>query len=302
MASPTDISTIAGDPDLSTDAGAIIHAVQRLHGISTVDLGSGKAAVAIPRGLVLHSIKPLIDEYRTAPERIRGTADLETLESFIAHAMRFTGPHSVVFAKASGLTAVYDYLGNGQPAFCEHRATYSFPYSAEWQAWRQAHERQLPQLAFAEFLEAHIADVTTPKADDAEHFGELGFTLATPAQLLALSRSLTVRVESTAVAKANLSTGEMEVAFKEEHTDTAGAAMKVPAGFMLLIPPHEGGALYRIPVRLRYRVVGGKVNWTMLLHRLDAVLRDALKHACTEVITRTGLPLFYGSAEDIDAD
>lgn len=279
-----------------TDAGAIIEAMEYHFTPDAITL-DGQRVVSMPKGQTLQSLKPFRDEYLTAPERIKGTAELTTLASFIDHLKRFKQPNTAVFAGQQSLTAVYDYHGDA-PAFCAHRAMYAFPWSPEWKAWIGIDSNPMGQLMFAQFVEDHVADVTTALDEDSQkYFGELGFKLASPAQMLAMSRGLQVRVDSEAVAKANLSSGELEVSYKEQHTDAAGQPLKIPGGFLLLIPAFKQGALYRIPVRLRYRVQNGKVLWTTLMLRRDAVVQDAISDACERVVDATSVALFHGESE-----
>lgn len=283
----------------ATDAAAVIEAMERLGGAQLVTLGNDNAAVIMPIGMRVSSLRPLIDDYLKRPRFARGTAALSTLPSFIAHVTRFKTPDSAVFASASELVAVYDYhLSEDTPGFCQHRAAYDFPWSAEWKAWTGIDGAKLPQKDFAQFIEDHVMDVTAANTDDATtHFAELGFALASGSQMLALSRGLLVRVESEAVGRHNLSSGEVEISYKETHADAMGQPLKIPGGFMLLIPPFEDGARYRIPVRLRYAVSSGKVFWTVLMHRRAAVVADAIKDACAEVVDKTGVALFHGTPE-----
>jgi len=287
---------MASYSEATTDAAAIIQATLDNSAVDVIDLDRTKI-VSVPDGQELKSLKPFLDEYLERPERIKGCAHLSTLASFIDHIKRFKKPSSAVFVGEKSLQAIYDYHDD-VPAFCVHRARYMFPWSPEWLAWEGIDGDPRGQLGFAQFLEDHISDITTAEDEDSKRlFGELGFKLATPAQMLAMSRGLTVRVDSEATAKANLSTGEIEVAYKESHTDTAGQPLKVPGGFLLLIPAFKRGVLYRIPVRLRYRVQHGKVLWTTLMLRKDAVVQDAIKDACERVIEETQAPLFHGDPE-----
>lgn len=279
------------------DAQALIDAVRESSEPTEIGLDNQGDVLVLHRGQTVVSLKPYKDALRTRPERKVGTATLTTLDSFITHVNASKGASSAVFASPAELVAVYDYHGT-EPAFCQHRGVYEFPVSDEWRAWTRVNGESLPQHTFAEFIESHITDVATPKdSDAATYFAELGFTLASPSALLALSRGLRVRVEQEAVSRPNLSTGELEVSFKEQHTTDVGAPLKVPGGFVLHIAPHVCGARYAVPVRLRYRVANGKVLWTMILHRIELVLRDALDDAVKKVAEQTDLPVYHGSPE-----
>lgn len=50
-------------------------------------------------------------------------------------------------------------------------------------------------------------------------------------------------------------------------------------------------------VRLYYRITGGKVTWSIALHRADLVFDAAVKEICTRVDQETGCPVFLGAPE-----
>lgn len=302
--------------DNHSNAAAIIEAITEQQKAEILDLTKiAPGAAAVPVGVKLVSLKPLLDEYSERPDRKKGTATLTVLESFIAHVNRSKHAHSALFADISGpnprIVAVYDYneANEGEPNFGQHRAVYPFPLSLEWVAWNSTASasvvRGMSQAEFAEFLEAHVMDVVAPDAElDAtwhETFDQLGMSIATPAQLLALSRGLKLRVDCEVTQRPILSTGEMELSYKETHAANGGdgvaTPLKVPGAFLLAIPVFTNGPRYKIGVRLRYRVAGGKVTWSFLLHRADVALNDAMIESCDQVTHETSVPLFFGFPE-----
>jgi hypothetical protein len=125
----------------------------------------------------------------------------------------------------------------------------------------------------------------------------LGIDLAQPAKLMDVSRGMTVRVDSTVTNAQTLSSGEVKLMYHESHTDEAGQPLIVPTGFALQIPIFRSGAIYQIPVRLRYRRSGPKIQWIPILSHTELIWADAIKNACDAVASATGLPLFQGSPE-----
>jgi uncharacterized protein YfdQ (DUF2303 family) len=293
------------------NAHAIIEAVKQLHDVRTVVVGGEEdfktELVAVPSGMDLRSIKPFLDEYMQAPERIEGTARLETLASFVAHAVRHkAGSASALFATrgngaAPKLLSVLDYHDmDGNPAFCRHRGLYEFPVSEEWRSWKAHDDKLMGQAEFAEFLEDRRADIVGAEGvrDSAKEWSrsmELGF--ATPAKLLELSRGLSVRVNMRVHNAQNLSTGEVAVTYQEEHSDTAGQPLKVPPAFLIQIPVFRAGAVYQLPALLRYQRQGSAIVWKYKLYRTDAAFDHAFTEACDHATEATALPLFYGSPE-----
>ncbi len=265
--------------------------------------------IATPEGdrFQVDGVKEFLDAYATAPERREGTARLSDLGSFVQHAVRFADVDSALFANsdptAPSLTSVLDYhrIGaDGAPRYGKHRGVYAFPLSAEWLAWRAQNGAAMDQAKFAEFLENRILDVTDPSdvgATPAKLIEGIGCKFATPSKLLELSRGLSIRVSSKVQTSQNLSTGEASLVYAAQHEDEAGAALKVPGAFLIVLPVFKNGSPYQVAVRLRYRVREGAITWFYELYQADRVFDHAFKEACDLASTATKLPLFLGSPE-----
>lgn len=294
-----------------TEAGAVANIVSRLSKPTLIEVGilDGKPIkVLVAPGGEVSSVKDLLDEYRTAgPERARGTVVLHDLSSFVQLAIRFRDEGSVIFADRSdpaapSLTAVFDYSrGNGAPPrFGDHRALYPFPLSDEWKAWTAADKKPMSQAAFAEFLEGRIADVVDPLSaleTTTEIMESLLCKFASPARLVDLARSLTVRVESIVANQQNLASGESTLRYDTVHTDERGAPLDVPGAFLISIPVFRSDVRYQLAARLRYRVKEGKVMWWLELYRSAETFDHAFSQACLVATANTTLPLYFGAPE-----
>lgn len=293
-----------------TEAGVIVDLVKKHVAATVLDTksphGENAPVLILPEGLKAQSIKPLIDEWRTCPERRKGTATLGDLDSFIAHANRFKDAGSALFANQDprhpSLTAVLDYhpRGDASPRFGQHRGLYPFPLSEEWTAWTANASKPMDQATFAEFIESRITDVAAPteaggsakKLSDA-----IACSFASPSKLLELSRGLTVRVGARIANHQNLSTGEAQLTYQSEHQDEKGQPLKVPGAFLLALSVFRSGELYQVAARLRYRVREAAITWSYELYRIDRIFDDAFKEACDRARDETELPLFVGSPE-----
>lgn len=309
------------EPHLKGDVQAAIQALERReHKLVEVDHGGLKVPLAVlPQGVKVETLKPLIDQWRACPERMKGRVQLNELESLAAYVNRHKRDESIIFVDDSDLTApsievIFDAHepesvrlrppeteGESPPEPCagwqDFRATYAFPMTPAWKAWFQVTEKWMSQAAFAGFLEERIDEVLDPSdpGEPAKAMAEkLGFTLAGAGKLLEVSRGLQLRINQNVVSAQNLSTGEVQVVFEEKHEDTKGGALKVPGGFAIAVPVFRGGALYRIPVRLRYRTESGRVLWQLLPHRLDQVFENAIEGAAEDLRQKTALPVLRG--------
>ena len=157
----------------------------------------------------------------------------------------------------------------------------------------------MSQEDFAWFLEDRIPDLSSPTDEEVIRFEQdFATTVATPNQIVQLSRGLQVHVGQKVKAFKTLQTGEAQIAFEEEHTDAAGKPLKVPGIFVLSIAPFFMGEKIRVPVRLRYRPAGEKgVVWFYEIYRPDLAITEHVRTTLADARERTGLPTFEGSPE-----
>lgn len=259
------------------------------------------------------------DDYLEQPRFRRGTATLTSLTSFIAHVQRFKDASSIVYAcddrTKPSLTAVLDYHpGNIEtseefeaqpPRFCRHRSQFSFPLSDEWKAWNAQNgvKNAMSLTDFAAFLEDRIVDVAAPGelplSESAQTFiDRIGGRdrIATPSDLVALSRGLKIRENAAMSESTNLASGEVELTFVSQQTDESGAPLTIPTSFQIAIPVFRNGDLYAVVARLRVRPRPSLTFWYEL-YAVDRTFDHAFAEAAERVGEETGLPVLLGSPE-----
>lgn len=257
--------------------------------------GSGKVS--------LQSVKPFLDEYRTRPERRKGSAKVNTIASLIDLTNRHKDEDSVVFADidaaAPSVFAVFDYHQKDlSPRYGAHRAVYSFPLSDEWKAWLTKDAASMTQGDWAAFIEDHIADLASPTDGERSEYERLFSTkIAAPSELITLSRGLQISVESKVRDFRTLQSGEVEISYEEVHKDGSGQKLVVPGLFVLNIPLFVDAERTRILARLRYRKANSSVVWFYQLYRAKQELRAAMRLEAEKVASETGLPVFEGTPE-----
>jgi uncharacterized protein YfdQ (DUF2303 family) len=292
-----------------SDAAAIIDSIERLSKVQfeTID-GRTIAVVPTKQGKELRSVKALIDEYQVAPDRRKGTATFNEPKSFADHVNRMKNENTALFACVDrsnpSVLAVYDYhdLEGGGAHFCQHRALYPFPVSAEWKAWSTMDGSKMNQRQFCEFVEDRIPDLVNPSEVEigpstAKYLEALDCEVAKPRDVIGLSRELAVRVEQECVNAVSLSSGQGQVQFKEFHKDVNGAPLVVPGVFLIDVPIFLGGDSSIVPVRLRYRAKEGVVTWWYQLALVDLLFRDAIDIEIEKLREAVARPIFIGSPE-----
>jgi uncharacterized protein YfdQ (DUF2303 family) len=260
---------------------------------------------SVPNGRTLQSLKKLIDEYRDAPERKRGTATLSEPASFVELVNRHKDDHTVCFASVTrespSITAVLDYhTVDGEPRFCEHRAYYPFPLSDEWKAWTGKAKTVFSQKDLVEFIEDRMMDLAMPNLAGErtrQYVDAIGCELATPAQVAQIARDLDIRVEQKFVQQTKTATGETQMLFREEHKDQNGAPIRIPGAFLIAIPIFTGGQQAVLPVRLRYRVVNNEVFWYYELALVDEMFALAIDVEIAHIRAGIERPIYIGSPE-----
>lgn len=303
------------------DAVAVMQDLYGTETISSSDTTRGPLLILRPKGLDVLDVEKLIESHAARPNRLKGSTALGTIDSFISETNLFGAHGDVrVFAtyEPATMTAVFNYhspavvpnesdaQGVAEPqraGWLDHRATYNFPLSPEWIGWLAQDGEAMSQTEFAEFIEDHVADVEQISLEDLgdpsspmrKLVKDLGGTLATTAELVALSRGLDLNVESRIASHTKLASGEGQLVFEERHTGSGGDTISVPNLFMVTIPVFEGAGPWRMLARLRYRVVAGKLTWSYQLHKPDRSLRKAIEEEVAKVATQTGFEVVFGT-------
>lgn len=315
----TVVAEITPRGDLINAIREMVEGQQRAQVVGIADPLSGTKANVIlaPDGTVTPLPASTYEDYLDAPRYRRGTSTLTSLDSFIAITNRFRDDHSAVFAcddrDKPSLTTVFDYnsanihgeeeIGITDPRFGRHRARFSFPLSDEWAAWNAANAQQMDMPTFAAFLEDRIVDVAAPgelplNADQQKFIDRIGGRdlVATPSDLITLSRGLKINENAVIANEVNLASGEGQIHFATEHTDASGAPLRIPTSFQVAIPVFRNDALYAVVARLRYRPRPTLRFW-FELYGVERVFDHAFQTAAEKVNEETGLPVYLGSPE-----
>jgi uncharacterized protein YfdQ (DUF2303 family) len=250
--------------------------------VATLDQGEGGVRVA-----VLTDALAELDKRAAYPRRREGTFKLTELESFIAYINRYKDEHTTIAwadSERCQVTTVFDdHSGGGDTtnaSWRAHRAVYSCPRSAEWQAWCEQDGRAMPQEKFGDFIEARLEDLRS--AD--------GYPK--PLDVLAMARHLVVRSKGTFERQVNPTTGEGILVNKLEN-DTDSTV--IPRAFVLGIPVFEGGDAYQVEARVRFAITEGRAAFSYTLHRRKEIERDAFADVRAKVVASTSVVLLAGS-------
>jgi len=316
------------DTNYTTDAQAIIEAMEHVPYYSDIPDLDGHRAIILSGQLTVHDLSKMIDERNerlaSGPRRIEGTETAETLEAFIALVNRHATAETAVFARAGAqprLEAVIDYHGSSfvteagkpVPAWRKHRVRYSFPFTDAFDSWRNA--KLMRKAEFVLFVEDRIREVAEPEEVEAadgsltrEVFDgvlraqgvskterakrPLISLFGSPSKLLQDARALKAlsyqRIEET-------DHGLGGVEFRFEKADKVEGTAAVREFYLVEVPifrGDEGSAREIVPARLKARTDDGALLLGVELLGLDRVIEKAFLAAIERVRVETGKPVY----------
>lgn len=223
-----------------------------------------------------------------------GTAEHQSLDSFIEHVKRFKSDASAVWANAAArqLVSVLDYHPSGAEspaAWGRHRGRYACPLSAAWHAWGGEKGLSLTQEEFADLLDTRDYELSGGALPGSAR------EAPSPASLVTLANNLQVYSTATAKRERDLKTGRIHISYSEDK-GVSGSVTPPPA-FAVLIRVFEDAEPSQLEVRLRVTVEGGQARFAVNIHAASDVLRRAFGSLCTEVADTADVPVFVGTAE-----
>lgn len=291
---------------------AVIDFLKAHHEPKVVEVGEGAqktAVLVLPSGMAAKPITDFTDKLLEKPRRKTGTFAIETLESFCAFVASHKEASSTVFVapKTGGMTAVLNFHETGATGqrFGDLRVTYEPVKAEQWNTWtgKSGALQELPD--FAEFVDTNILDISEPPPRDSQDPLDQGLldlakaystTIAEKAKVIELSRGLRVHVKDEVETALDPASGEMTMNFKSEHTGRDGNKLEVPGLFCITIPVFDRGAVYRLPCRLKYRALGGRVGFIYQIVNQEKAREHAVNQMVDKVKTETALPVVFGAA------
>lgn len=216
----------------------------------------------------------------SGPLNASGTMTLLTVESFARAVCNHRGPRTQVFADgAAGVIQCYfDHLANGAVpediGWGQHRAQITFVESRKLKEWRCT-LAWMGQHEFANFLEDHLEDVIDPSGAD----------------LLGIATDLEASSSGGFKGRVNLDNGSVALHYQDDVETTVA----IPRNLVLGIPLFEHGERYRLGVRLRFQIGGGRVDFRLLFTNLADAKEQEFERMVQDIEEKTTLPVYRGS-------
>lgn len=241
-------------------------------------IDAGVRHVIVPPGWSVEDLRLTLP----TPDRIKGKTAVRDVPSFALLVNEFKAPSTKLFGTIDPPRFVAVFNDNAQasgPGWGDHRVEYACPTTKEWQIWTKSNKVGMPQVDFAQFIEDNLPD------------------LLDGATMLEVSRSLEAKKSVNFASGIRLDNGAQEFTFEETIQGTAQKGkFRVPEMFEIGIPVFEGGPLYKIRARFRYRISdSGKLTLWYDLERPHKVIEDAVKQVWEDIAAKTELTILHAA-------
>lgn len=282
--------------EIQTEAGAAIKAslaAASIEGrLKTIDAGNGPIFVALDgdgNPHVMTDVHELDAKRAPAPDRRKGVAQLDELDSFVDYVNRYKSDDAVAWADSERFTVstVFNEHPPGpeldSAGYRDHRAVYACPRSQEWIDWTSKDGKPMSQIAFGDWIEQHLDDLAGPNATLPD--------FPKPTEVLEMARKLSINIGGTFKREINPTTGEGTLISKQEHSQDS---TKIPRAFLLKIPVFMNGTAYYVEARVRFALGEQGPAFQYTMHNRLLIERDAFGEVRAAVASRCSIPVLAG--------
>lgn len=208
-----------------------------------------------------------LEQYLDKPLSKRGTVAFLTPESFAAYFKAHRTADSRIYVDNQlsnpAIVAVFDHFGK-DAGWGNHRASYQFRKTPEWEIWLGKDGKAMEQGEFAEFLEDNIKDIVSPVGAD----------------MIEIASKLVATKGGHLASSVDIRSGAIHFDVKQEIVAKVGySGIDVPEKFVLGIEPFVGAGPYKVDARFRFRANNG----VTLFYKLSRV-SDIAKHAINGIV------------------
>lgn len=252
--------------------GEMVAVGSALGGVKTVKPGwQEKQFVIVPEGYTLHEVET--EGLLPVPWRNKGTVIVATVDSFLLFVKReFIPETTVCFAdldKGSFYT-IFNYAANGTVAgWADRRVFLNLEKTTSWNRWMGKNNISMDQLSFADFIEANMADISSPPA----------------AEIIELTKQLKVHRSAEFSSVVDPKTGFTNLAFSEKVSgETLQGNIEFCGQMVLGLAPFRGSDPYAVNARIRFKLTdNNKLHVYFTLVNADLVEEDAFNHVRRQI-------------------
>lgn len=275
--------------DINGNAGAVpngenvAQTTERLTRIATGVSIHPEDGMSVPFGRdqrgALMQYEALLDR----PVSIKESAELRSVDSFIAYAKRHKTDESILLCDedARSFEIIVDYHGKDGARWKHHRGALTLRMTAAMEAWAGRNNTPFnDQEEFALFLEENAGQITKPTA----------------AEMLQIATEMRATKDVEFASKVNIDNGAYTFGYKEAINGTyKDGQTAVPNSFTLVLIPFRGMTdAFEVEAKLRYKVSQTRLKMWYVIPQLELLLDKAFNETRALIENEIGLPIFHG--------
>jgi uncharacterized protein YfdQ (DUF2303 family) len=219
----------------------------------------GPAYAIVPQGCTLQYLEPSPQ----FPDRRRGTVRVRDVTSFLTYLNEMIdGPAACIYGSVAPprFIAVLNDHQKHVPGFRDFRVDFNVPHSIEWQTWIEGNRKKMGQLAFAEFVENNLPDITSP----------------TGAEMLEIILNFEASKSGAFKSYQRTQDGSVDLVWVDQNAGKDGGQIRVPPIIKLQIPVFEKMPAVSVEARIKFRVSDGALLIWYELVRPHKVVEESL--------------------------
>ena len=232
----------------------------------------GTPVFVIPNDMKVATLENLVEKQQDRPYKLNQSVELLSADSFIEYYNRFATESSTIFVDVenANFTAILDYHDSPtEPAWKNHRASYSCPLTKEWGSWINRNNDKMSQEEFALFIEDNLAEISEPNG----------------AEMLEIAASPKAKTDVEFKSNIRLDNGQVQFNYTETVNAQAGVSgqFTIPEKITIIVKPFLSGAPYEMQARFRYRVTANGLSMWYTLIRPHLIKQDAVSEVIEKV-------------------
>lgn len=237
--------------------------------LTAIDHPGGGQAVLAPQGYKFEHLRDPAQKpfYTTA------CPVFTDLEGFVDYINAFKTEGTRLWGSESQVVAVLDWPTRESTDHGAHRAIFDIPYSEDYTRWFGVHNKLMPQVEFAEFVQENRVNIAAPDA----------------AAVLEIVTELQASSRLEFSSAVNLRNGSQRLVWGEEQQTKGKSELEVPETLGLRMPIFDRGDVWAMNAWLRTRIKDGKLYFLVKLDRPDVIVKAALEKLRADIRQRTEL-------------
>lgn len=249
----------------STEAATVAELARRCAEVHTFSVGDVQAFRNPGTGEI-----SLFDQFRVKPHRFNEFClPVADAPSFLKAVEHYAGTPRVVHFSVSSLTVrcILNHSRGTEPDWHDSKVEWKLEHDRFLKLWLDKENKWLSQTDLMEFLEERLEDVVqNPKPT------KNALTGPSQSELMSVISDLRLTSEATFTSRKDLHNGNYVYESSKQDKPT----VEVPSMFYLGLPFFDGaGDGFIFPIKLRYRIKEGKLNFGLLFHNFDKIQKTA---------------------------